>query len=343
MIVNSYNDWDQLEEIIIGSPLYSNVPYHDISMEHFFQTGKGDFSEFYKGAVPEKVIEEAEEDFQQLIEVLNKFGVVVKRPDPFDQTKEYSTPYWSSRGMHALMPRDCMLVVGDLIIETPMACRARYYESFSFRQIILDYFKKGAKIISAPKPMLLDDTYINSEDNTPIIANNEPLFDAANVIRCGEDIFFNISNTGNKMGLDWLQIVLGENFRVHPISLCWDHIGTTFVPLAPGKVLINAERVSKEQIPDHFKSWDHIWCTDMAIGGYGLDWPRASKWIGLNLLSINPETIIVEESQIQLIKQLESHGFTVIPVRFRHGRTFGGGFHCDSLDIRRKGKLERYF
>ena len=343
MIVNSFNDWDTLEEIIIGDPLNSYVPHHNKSMEHFFQTGKTNFNDFYEGAVPQKIVEETEEDIQELIDILIKFGVTVKRPKHIDQSIEYSNPFWSSTGMHSLMPRDCLLVVGDLIIEAPMSCRARYFESLAFRDLVLDYFDKGARIIAAPKPILLDDTYISNPENTPVIANKEPLFDAANVVRCGEDIFFNISNTGNQKGLAWLQQVLGEKYRVHPVSLCWDHIGTTFVPLAPGKVLINAERMSEEQIPEQFKNWDHIWCEDMVLGEYGLDWPRASKWIGMNVLSLDKETVIVEERQLNLIHKLEKNGFTVIPTRFRHGRTFGGGFHCDSLDVRRKGKLENYF
>ena len=80
MTVNTYNDWDPLEEIIIGSPFLSNVPEHDISMEHFFQTGKKETSDFYKGPIPEQIIEETEEDFQLLISILEKFGVTVTRP-----------------------------------------------------------------------------------------------------------------------------------------------------------------------------------------------------------------------------------------------------------------------
>jgi glycine amidinotransferase/scyllo-inosamine-4-phosphate amidinotransferase 1 len=33
---------------------------------------------------------------------------------------------------------------------------------------------------------------------------------------------------------------------------------------------------------------------------------------------------------------LEQHKFTVIPQELRHSRTLGGGFHCVTLDTRRK-------
>jgi N-dimethylarginine dimethylaminohydrolase len=44
-----------------------------------------------------------------------------------------------------------------------------------------------------------------------------------------------------------------------------------------------------------------------------------------------------------LIKLLEKNGLDVLPLKLRHSRMMGGGFHCVTLDIRRKGTLERYF
>jgi N-dimethylarginine dimethylaminohydrolase len=63
----------------------------------------------------------------------------------------------------------------------------------------------------------------------------------------------------------------------------------------------------------------------------------------MNILSVNPNTVIVGKDQISLIKVLESKGFTVIPMPMRHARTLSGGFHCATLDLRRKGSLEDYF
>mgnify|MGYP003298904831 CR=1 FL=1 len=35
-------------------------------------------------------------------------------------------------------------------------------------------------------------------------------------------------------------------------------------------------------------------------------------------------------------------GFTPIPCSFRNFNSFGGSFHCATLDVRRRGKLESY-
>lgn len=62
-------------------------------------------------------------------------------------------------GMYAAMPRDILLVVGNEIIEAPMAWRARFFEYRAYRRIIKDYFSRGAKWTTAPKPTMADELY----------------------------------------------------------------------------------------------------------------------------------------------------------------------------------------
>jgi glycine amidinotransferase/scyllo-inosamine-4-phosphate amidinotransferase 1 len=69
----------------------------------------------------------------------------------------------------------------------------------------------------------------------------------------------------------------------------------------------------------------------------------ASPWVGMNILSLDPNTVVVDSRQTKLIKVLEKHKFTVIPVRMRHIYTQGGGLHCVTLDTVRDSKLESYF
>jgi glycine amidinotransferase/scyllo-inosamine-4-phosphate amidinotransferase 1 len=64
-------------------------------------------------------------------------------------------------------------------------------------------------------------------------------------------------------------------------------------------------------------------------------YPYASKWIAMNMLVVDPATVIVDRHQTELIRTLEQHKFTVIPLELRHSRTLGGGFHCVTLDLLR--------
>jgi len=53
--------------------------------------------------------------------------------------------------------------------------------------------------------------------------------------------------------------------------------------------------------------------------------------------------VVVDGYQSALIALLESKGLEVIPLKLRHSRMMGGGFHCVTLDTRRRGKMESYF
>ena len=68
----------------------------------------------------------------------------------------------------------------------------------------------------------------------------------------------------------------------------------------------------------------------------------SSPWVGMNLLSIDQETVIVDERQKNFIKFLEQNKIKVIPVKMRHIYTQGGGIHCATLDTVRDSKLELF-
>ena len=69
----------------------------------------------------------------------------------------------------------------------------------------------------------------------------------------------------------------------------------------------------------------------------------SSPWVGMNFLSLDQKTVVVDERQKNLIKFLEKNKFEVITVKMRHMYTQGGGIHCATLDTVRESKLESYF
>jgi N-dimethylarginine dimethylaminohydrolase len=340
--VRSFNDFDKLQEIVVGSAEGFNFPAIDTSIAHFFGPPPGSESEAVSADTLARVVAETEEDLQVLVDTLNEWGVRVRRPDRADHSRPISVLDWASTANHALMPRDSLLIVGEKVIEAPMAVRARYTETFPYRRLLREYFDGGADWLAAPRPQLPDETYQYDKAGTPVLGELEPLFDAANIIRCGRDLFYNVSNTGNRLGAAWLARILGPDYRVHEMAICADHVGTTLQLLKPGVLLANAGRLDRDSIPAPLRGWKTLWFDDPQDDGFGFEWPRASTWIGMNILSVDEETIIVPRAQDGLAKLLESAGFIVIPVPYRHGRTFGGGFHCCTLDVRRAGDLTSY-
>jgi glycine amidinotransferase/scyllo-inosamine-4-phosphate amidinotransferase 1 len=198
--------------------------------------------------------------------------------------------------------------------------------------------------LKAPRPRLLDSIYDRGTLGVPTLRNDEPVFDAANCLKLGRDILFLISNTGNQAGADWLQAHLGSGYRVHPVRgvYAFVHVDSTIVPLRPGLVLLNPERVREDNLPAVLRRWDKLWAPEPNPTQFDPARAPASKWIALNCLSLSPDVVAVEKSQTNLMRALERHGIEPFPVQLRHMRTLSGGPHCVTLDLVRDGGLEDY-
>jgi N-dimethylarginine dimethylaminohydrolase len=346
-VVWSCNEWDQLEEIVVGNPLRARYPTADRSTQLAEFPGRP-LEEIPQGPFSQQVIEDTEEDLNAFVAVLEELGITVKRPETWPHEAKFSTVHWESEGYYNYCPRDIMLVIGDRIIETPNVIRSRALESFSYRALMVEYLKSGAKWFSAPRPMLLDSLFEVDPDK-PIPRNDEPAFDAANVLRLGRDLIYLVSGTGNELGGQWLQTVLGDEFRVHFLKDVYygSHIDSTLVALRPGLMLCNPARLNDDTLPEILKQWEIIYSPPIEnTGRYDADYLAksiGSKWIEMNILSINPSLAVVDQGQTALIRLLEKKGLDVIPLKLRHSKMMGGGFHCITLDIRRSGTLERYF
>jgi N-dimethylarginine dimethylaminohydrolase len=344
----SCNEWDQLEEVIVGNPLNARFPTPDRSTQ-VAEFPDRSLAEIPRGAFPQQVIEETEEDLNEFARILEGLGVVVRRPQTWPHDARFSTIHWESHGYYNYCPRDILLVIGDQIIETPNVIRSRAQETFSYRTLLIDYMKSGAKWYSAPKPMLLDSLFEGVDLDKPTPRNDEPAFDAANVLRFGRDLIYLVSATGNELGGHWLQSILGEQYRVHFLKDVYfgSHIDSTLVALRPGLVLVNPARLNDDTLPKILKQWKVIYSpllenTERYKADY-LSKCIGSDWIDMNAFSVNPNLVAVDRNQPSLMRLLEKEGLDVIPLQLRHSKLLGGGAHCVTLDVRRTGQLQRYF
>jgi hypothetical protein len=112
-------------------------------------------------------------------------------------------------------------------------------------------------------------------------------------------------------------------------------------------ILCNPARVNHDCLPEILKKWDVIYSPPMEnTDRYDADYLSksiGSDWIDMNILNIDPNLVVVDRNQAALIRLLEKQGLDVIPLKLRHSKMLGGGFHCVTLDIRRRGTLQRYF
>jgi glycine amidinotransferase len=351
-VVSSYNEWDPLEEVIVGSVAGACVPsWHTAVAATMPEDGRGFFQQQGGKPFPAEMIAAASRDLEELVRVLEGEGVTVVRPAPCDHSRPFATPGWHCpAGLYSAMPRDLLLVVGDEIIEAPMAWRCRYHEVDAFRPLLRQYFRDGARWTAAPKPLLADELYDpgyelrdgqRRADRRYVVREVEPTFDAADFVRCGRDIFVQQSHVTNDLGIQWLQRHLGDDFHIHQLEtrdLHPMHIDASFMPLAPGKLLINPERVT--EVPAMFRSWDVL---EAPRPVRAADFLMSSSWLNMNVLMLDERRMIVERDEEPFVRAVRGWGFEPIPVSFRNFNPFGGSFHCATLDIRRRGTLESYF
>jgi glycine amidinotransferase len=355
-IVNIHNEWDQLQEIIVGRLEGLLIPSWEPDMLGCMYEGYFDFYKTRGGDEwPAAEIKRAQKELDELISILEGEGVTVRRPDFRDYSKPLRAPHWqASNELGVANPRDSILVVGNDIIETPMAWRSRYFETFAFRSLIKEYYEQGANWISAPKPELTDGLYRPDfaaagpgEEPRFVLNELEPVFDAADVIKCGRDLFVGLSSTCNEMGIEWLRRYLDAahpgTYRVHrmvfndPHAM---HIDATFYPIAPGKLLVHPDRVT--HIPSMFKGWDVLKVPEPCIpDSFPLYF--SSRWMNTNVLMLDESRVIATAGEVNTIRAFKSWGLEVIECPFWNFNNFGGSFHCATLDIRRSGTLQSYF
>ena len=305
-MINSVNEWDPLETIVVGTATHANWPATDPVFA--LESEKTTWTEtpVPSGPVPQWIVDEANHDLDLLCEVLLRYGATVYRPRDMD--------FVATQGMYNYCPRDRLLVWKDTVVDVNMMYPCRNQEITNYTRLLAD----ARNILTMPR-------------------DRGMVLDAANVCRLGDTWLFLESASGNRAAYDWLC----EKFPRVTIELCnfyaGVHIDSTIVPLREGLVLLNASRVKPDNCPRVFDDWQKIWVADdMIVPQDFYQYPYASKWIAMNMLVLDPETVIVDADQTALISVLQSHGFDTIPLRLRHSRTLGGGFHCVTLDTQRK-------
>jgi glycine amidinotransferase len=355
--VNSFNDFDPLQEIIVGWPWHLSIAC-DVSFRLFSpfaarpsgaQTGIGSVSGFT--SLP-RLRDELREDTEKLVAVLRSGGITVRQPDFWEEAVDVVTPDWESDTGHNSMPRDIALVLGNEIVETPPLVRSRYFEGHLYKALFMEYFNNGARWTVAPRPRMRDENFDYSyalangwSGAVPKNTAHEIMFDAPQIMRLGQDLLFNWSTQNHVLGAQWLARHVEERFTVHPMRTGVDtHIDCCLIALRPGLLLVHAMfRDVNRFLPKFMHRWDKITYdpVDQHRETFG-QMQMSSPAITMNVLSLDRNTVLVEESAPDLIAVLQAAGLEVVTSSWRHGHIIGGGFHCMTLDIRRDGVKESY-
>ncbi|MFD5079619.1 inosamine-phosphate amidinotransferase 1 [Streptomyces sp. NPDC058371] len=369
--LNSYDEFTRLNEAVLGRAEHYTDHHTDTSWRLFFYDNVApDLGRHASPSgeellpIPAQLVDELNEDIAGLDDALTECGVNVLRPAAPGKDVGIRSPHWDARATPPLNVRDQSIILGKTIVETAPHVRARIFENDLLKPVFYRYYEAGgANWLTMPRPALardsLDTGYFTRQGLDIARATDgetagaieglglEMVFDGAQCMRLGRDVLVNVANHNHELALRWLRDNL-RDLRFHRLDAMADnHIDSVLVPLRPGLMLLRSPEYLK-YLPEAMQSWDVIYAPeadDINFPDYtdlGFVIPIGSRYMDINLLSVDEDTVIVNSLYPELIDVLERRGFTVVPVRHRHRRLFGGGFHCFTLDTVRRGGPEDY-
>lgn len=378
--LHSHDDFTPLKEVIVGSAANYLSHERDVSFELFHHENlKGFRSDWAyprltrvapghreSWAVKARYAEELHEDVEALAVTLAGLGVAVHRPLvlPADAAPIAGLG-WEAAPTPALNIRDNTLILGGEIIETPPAIRSRYLETRLLAPVFTGYWENGARWTTMPRPTLTDMSFdlsyardtattlggpteaIEDPQPSPYDVGVEMMLDGAQVLRLGRDLVVNVAQENHARGAEWLERHLGHEYRVHRVwRMADNHIDSMVLALKPGVFLARHDGI-RDLMPEPLRSWRYLVPPEPDAGAFPVyddyeDLVLTSPYIDLNVLSVDERTVLVNQECTGLAKLLETEGFDTVPVRHRHRRLFGGGFHCFTLDTHRTGGFEDY-
>lgn len=137
-------------------------------------------------------------------------------------------------------------------------------------------------------------------------------------------VFVGLSQRTNKTGIGHLAKFLGKNWKVVPILL-----EASVLHLDCVLAILNEETI--------------VWCPDLIVGQH--EWLKKtfrnrvaisaeeSFHMAANLLTINPDHVLVEAKQFRLQTELQKMGIKIHPIPWSEIKKLGGLFRCASCPI----------
>ena len=316
MRIDCRNTYDPLRAVILGRILHH-----------------------YLNAIPEGIardkarliFDETEEDFSDIETTLLKLGVRVHRPNV---SEFYQGSHMKGKLNEQLLryrmplsPRDNLLVLGNDVFETnswqpEQRNTGIFYRDMYYRMLGLT--TKG-------------NWYVQPQ-------SQECYFDAANVVKYNDFLFYTSKDTADFFGTQWFLRLAGTRYYTIPTEFS-GHLDTHFSILRPGLLMTHHP---KDRLPEMLRDWDIIQVdpnVDKSLAGTQnfqsnlfQDDDVDNTVLGVNVVSINKDLVMMYDHHKEnkaLISQFEKHGIDLVFVPFRHCYYFNQGLSCVLLDVHR--------
>lgn len=328
---NCFHNWGELKTVLVGDILPPEI-YHDL--EHNIRDPLV------------KITEETQEDLDFMCDTLSKHGVKVLRPD-----------------VKKFMEADGFTSAGDNLHNRNKLPA----QPFAVRNHLLRWHDKifvGANFVWQN---YAEDVLKDYRDDVIIYDG----FCASDIFRLGKDLVIDTENQNHKF-VEFLRkyrLKTDLDVNIHTASI-GGHSDSSVCPIKPGLVLT---RFEVDLYKDSFKDWEiyrlphylpkdhykfHRLHEDFSfrIVNDNEEAVRFVKqylthWIGyseettfeVNMLHINPTTVITSHVNKDVTNLLNTHGIEVIHCPLRHKYFWDGGSHCVTFDIERTSEPNDLF
>ena len=316
----AHHEWGKLSEVVIGiSPAEDFVIFHEDSQRWLIPPA----DEFCRQHAGRRLIDidaerakRIERQVEALAELVAREGVTVHRPE---RLRGEESTFMAPHGEGAqLYPRDPMIVVGNHVIDASLRLKCRQRERYGLRSLIQKLAtERGARWSSVPlgSPTTIDGPFLEGGD----------------VLLNGHEIYVGMSGCASDMaGIDWLQALLGERYRVIPVALRSKvlHLDCALGLIKTGLLVWCPEKLI-DGLPMSLRGWDAIVVSK-----------DEANLLATNGLILEEGRMIADADNKRIIDELRKRHVDVIPLPFDGPIGCGGGLRCAHHSLRRESTLD---
>lgn len=318
MKFGAHHEWGTLREVVIGiSPAEDFVIFHEESQRWLLPEGER-VSRAHKGQrlidVDPEWAKRIERQVEALAELVAREGVTVHRPQRLEgEERTFLAPNGEGAQLFA---RDGMIVIGDHVIDASLRLKCRQRERFGLRPIIRAAQQRGARWSSVPlgSPGCVDGPFLEGGDT----------------LLNGREVYVGISGCASDLaGIDWLQALLGETYRVIPVAMKSNvlHLDCAMALIKRG-LLIWCPQKFIDGLPMSLRDWDKI---EVSVD-------EANR-LATNGLVLEEGRVIIDADNKRVIEELRKRRVDVIPLPFDGPIATGGGPRCAHHPLLRESVL----
>lgn len=272
-----------------------------------------------KDALPD-VFDRTASQLEAVVETFRSRGVDVLRPRGYTaEEKEYLGAL--QNGHSLLYPADPVYVLGSHLIETCIRRPFRRKEVWPIRDVLTPLLEADddARHVAMPQAV---PTRADADGLGP-----GPFLEGGDIVILGRDVMVGVGPlTSNRAGARWLERYLRPfGYRVRQVELAGDYLHLLGVLCLVREGLLMAYLPAlKNGLPAIVADWDVIELT--------LEEMLALGTVGMNL---DPQTHMIDERHVRLIRELERRGMTCIPMPMDYLAYWGGAVRCVTLPTSR--------